>query len=71
MDFKVKRPKMEYFGELENGTFFLYNDEIYFKEKEIYESKLNQYNNHPLIINFNNTKDEVAALLQQIEQILQ
>ena len=31
MDFKVKRPKMEYFGELENGTFFLYNDEIYFK----------------------------------------
>ena len=47
------------------------NYEIYFKEKEIYESKLNQYNNHPLIINFNNTKDEVAALLQQIEQILQ
>lgn len=31
MDFKVKRPKMEYFGELENGTFFLYNDELYFK----------------------------------------
>ena len=31
MDFKVKRPKIEYFGELENGTFFLYNDEIYFK----------------------------------------
>ena len=47
------------------------NDEIYFKDKEIYESKLNKYNNHPLIINFNNTKDEVAALLQQIEQILQ
>ena len=47
------------------------NDEIYFKEKEIYESKLNQYNTHPLIINFNNTKDEVASLLQQLEQILQ
>ena len=31
MDFKVKRPTIEYFGELENGTFFLYNDEIYFK----------------------------------------
>ena len=31
MDFKVKCPKMEYFGELENGTFFLYNDELYFK----------------------------------------
>lgn len=31
MDFKVKRPKMEYFGELENGTFFLYSDELYFK----------------------------------------
>ena len=33
MDFKVKRPKIEYFGELENGTFFLYNDEIYFKAR--------------------------------------
>ena len=31
MDFKVKRPKIEYFGELENGTFFLYGDELYFK----------------------------------------
>lgn len=31
MDFKVKRPKTEYFGELENGTFFLYDDELYFK----------------------------------------
>ena len=31
MDFKVKRPKIAYFGELENGTFFLYNDGIYFK----------------------------------------
>ena len=31
MDFKVKRPKIEYFGELENGTFFLYSDELYFK----------------------------------------
>ena len=31
MDFKVKCTKMEYFGELENGTFFLYNDELYFK----------------------------------------
>lgn len=31
MDFKVKRPKTEYFGELENGTFFLYDNELYFK----------------------------------------
>lgn len=31
MDFKVKRPKTEYFGELEDGTFFLYNNELYFK----------------------------------------
>ena len=31
MDFKVKRPKMEYFEKLGNGTFFLYNDELYFK----------------------------------------
>lgn len=31
MDFKVKLPKTEYFGELENGTFFLYDGELYFK----------------------------------------
>lgn len=31
MDFKVKRPKMEFFGELENGTFFLCDNELYFK----------------------------------------
>lgn len=31
MDFKVKRPKIAYFGELENGTFFLSEDELYFK----------------------------------------
>lgn len=31
MDFKVKLPKTEYFGELENGTFFLYDNELYFK----------------------------------------
>lgn len=31
MDFKIHRPKVEYFGELEDGTFFLSNDELYFK----------------------------------------
>ena len=31
MDFKVKCPKIAYFGELENGTFFLSEDELYFK----------------------------------------
>lgn len=31
MDFKVKLPKTEYFGELEDGTFFLFNNEIYLK----------------------------------------
>ena len=33
MDFKVKRPKAECFGELENGTFFLYKYEVYFKAR--------------------------------------
>lgn len=33
MDFKVKRPKAEYFGELEDGTFFLSNNEVYFKAR--------------------------------------
>lgn len=31
MDFKIRRPKWEYFGELENGTFFLSNNELFFK----------------------------------------
>ena len=33
MDFKVKRPKAECFGKLEDGTFFLYKDEVYFKAR--------------------------------------
>lgn len=31
MDFKIRRPKWEFFGELEDGTFFLSGDELYFK----------------------------------------
>lgn len=34
MDFKVKRPKNEYFYNLEIGTFFLYGGDIYFKTEE-------------------------------------
>lgn len=33
MDFKIRRPKTEYFGELEDGTFFLYDNELYFKTR--------------------------------------
>ena len=46
------------------------NDEIYFKEKEAYESYLNKINSHPLMQNFNAIKDEVFALLSEVKDAI-
>lgn len=47
------------------------NDEIYFKEKELYESLSKEYENNPLVVNFNYIKEDVKDLLSEIEEILQ
>lgn len=46
------------------------NDEIYFKEKETYESYLNKINFHPLMQNYNAIKDEVFALLSEVKDAI-
>ena len=47
------------------------NDEVYIKEKELYELKQNKLKAHPLYQNFESSKEEVVALLKQIKEALQ
>lgn len=47
------------------------NDEVYFKEKDLYESLNKEYESNPLIVNFNLVKEEVTNLLHEIEEALQ
>lgn len=47
------------------------NDEIYFKEKDLYESLSKEYESNPLIVNFMQVKEEVSNLLHEIEEALQ
>ena len=45
-------------------------DERYFKEKELYESKLAELQANPIIQNFEEVKKEVNALLNEVRDIL-
>ena len=47
------------------------NDEIYFKEKELYETYLNQLNSNPIYQNFEQVKKEVNALLKEMKDYLE
>ena len=46
-------------------------DEIYFKEKALYEELLAKLEAHPIYANFNEVKKEVNALLIDIKNILE
>ena len=46
------------------------NDEIYFKEKEIYEELKKQFDSNPVLINYQIAKDEVFSLLVDIKKLL-
>ena len=46
------------------------NNEIYFKEKAIYEDLKSQLDNNPILINYQIAKDEVFSLLVDIKHIL-
>ena len=46
------------------------DDEVYFKEKELYETKLAQLEANPIIQNFEEVKKEVNALLNEVKEIL-
>ena len=46
------------------------NNEIYFKEKAIYEDLKSQLDNNTILINYQIAKDEVFSLLVDIKHIL-
>ena len=46
------------------------NDEIYYKEKEIYEELKKQFDSNPVLINYQIAKDEVFSLLVDIKKLL-
>lgn len=46
------------------------NNELYFKEKALYEKLKNKLDNHPVLINYKIAKDEVFSLLVDIKHIL-
>ena len=46
------------------------NDEIYFREKEIYEKLRKEFDENPILINYQIAKDEVFSLLVDIKNLL-
>ena len=46
------------------------DDDIYFKEKEIYEDLKSKFDNDPLIINFKNVSEELLDILNEVKQVL-
>ena len=46
------------------------NDELYFKEKAIYEELKKKFDSNPILINYQIAKDEVFSLLVDIKNIL-
>ena len=46
------------------------NDEVYFKEKAIYEDLKKQFDNNPILINYQIARDEVFSLLVDIKKLL-
>ncbi|MCR5332606.1 MAG: YlbF family regulator [Bacilli bacterium] len=47
------------------------NDEVYLKEKTLFETKDNKLKDNPLYQNYLSLKEEVVALLEQIKDSLQ
>ena len=46
------------------------DDDIYFKEKEIYEDLKSKFDNDPLVINFKNVSEELLDILNEVKQVL-
>ena len=53
-----------------NMTFNMNNDDVYFKEKNLYEETKSRLDNHPLIIDYEMISNEVYDLLLEVKQIL-
>ena len=46
------------------------DDELYFKEKAIYEELKEEFDNNPALINYQIARDEVFSLLVDIKKLL-
>ena len=46
------------------------NNEIYLKEKALYEDAKSRFDNNPILINYQIAKEEVFSLLVDIKQVL-
>lgn len=52
-------------------TLHIKNKELHEKYRLDYEKKLNEYNGHPYVINYQYLKNEVENLLLQMKQIIE
>lgn len=46
------------------------NEEIYYREKALYDELKNEFENNPILINYQIAKEEVFSLLVDIKQVL-
>lgn len=46
------------------------NEQIYIKEKEQYNTLKNEFENNPVLVNYQNFKEEVFSLLVDIKEFL-
>lgn len=49
----------------------LHRPDVYAKEKALFETYSKEYQNHPLVVNYEASKAAVYALLKQIKDILE
>ncbi len=47
------------------------DDEIYLKEKSLYDAKMNEFKSNPMVENYFQIREEVYELLSEIKEILE
>jgi cell fate (sporulation/competence/biofilm development) regulator YlbF (YheA/YmcA/DUF963 family) len=47
------------------------NDAKYFRLKKNYELLLQEYDNHPLVVNFRTNYEQLVSLLEQLQKIIE
>ena len=52
-------------------TINMDNDEVYFKEKELFEKYKSEIEQNPIYIDFKNVEEEVFALLLEVKRALE
>lgn len=52
-------------------TAAMENIQLYQTEKQIYQTLMDSYHSHPLIVNYEQVKENVYFLLKQMQQIIE